>query len=252
MHHLHSTKISLSLFFVFLLSTAKAQYSTSSNLPDHDDKPYYFGIILGRNTSYHKLTYHPSFRNELSKVGSIQSSDGNGVQLGLHANLQLSRRFDLRFYPLNLIFANQKLTITDTSRNPNLLITQPNTIDEPVKLNETIMSFPLQIRFKSDRINNFRFYSVAGIKYDILLNYDNFSKITSIPFKPSDFGIETGIGFQFFFPYFILSPELKYSYGMNNVHSRAPQDQYSSLINKISNRMILFSLHFEGGIFNTR
>lgn len=250
MHHLHSTKISLSLFFVFLLSTVKAQYSTSSNLPDHDDKPYYFGIILGSNSSYHKLTYHPSFRNETSKVGSIQSSNSNGVQLGLHVNLQLSRRFDLRFYPLKLIFANQKLTITDTSLKANLLVTEPNTINDPLNLSETIMSFPLQIRFKSDRINNFRFYSVAGIKYDMLLNYGTFSNKTTIPFKRSDFGIETGIGFQFFFPYFILSPELKYSYGINNVHKRDPNEQYSTLINRISNRMIMFSLHFEGGIFS--
>jgi hypothetical protein len=235
MHHLHSTKISLILFFVFLLSTVKAQYSTSSNLPDHDDKPYYFGIILGGNSSYHKLTYHPSFRDASSNIGSIQSSDLKGVQLGVHANLQLSRRFDLRFYPFNLIFAYQALNIVDK-----------DTVTTP-RLSAVTMSFPLQVRFKSDRINNFRFYSLAGIKFDKIVD-NNFADVTRIPFKKSDFGFETGIGFQFFFPYFILSPELKFSYGVNNVHQRNPGEKYSKLIDRISNRMIMLSLHFEGGI----
>ena len=241
MHHLHSTKISLSLFFVFLLSTVKAQYSTSSNLPDHDDKPYYFGITLGTNSSYHKLTYHPSFRDASSNVGSIQSSENGGFQMGLHANLQLSRRFDLRFYPLNLIFSKQVLNIKNTS---------DSTLDI-APLNPVIMSFPLQIRFKSDRINNFRVYSLAGIKYDRILNR-GFSDETTIILKKSDFGIETGIGFQIFFPYFILSPEVKFNYGVSNIHKREPQDQYSALLNRISNRMIMFSLHFEGGILSSR
>jgi hypothetical protein len=220
------------------LSSAKGQFGSSANLPDHDDKSYYFGIMLGTNSSYHKLTYNPLFRDETSKIGSIESLKNGGVQLGLLANVQLSRHFDLRFYPLNLIFANQQLKITNTS---------DSILQEPT-LNAITMSFPLQIRFKSDRINNFRFYSIAGIKYDKILNGGTFSDKTTIKFKKSDFGFETGVGFQFFFPYFILSPELKFSYGLNNIHDRDSQEQYSKLMDRISNRMIMFSLHFEGGI----
>jgi hypothetical protein len=188
------------------------------------------------------LTYHPSFRDASSNVGSIQSSENGGFQMGLHANLQLSRRFDLRFYPFNLTFANQILNIKNTS---------DSTLDI-APLNAVTMSFPLQIRFKSDRINNFRVYSLAGIKYDRVLNGRKFSDETTIILNKSDFGIETGIGFQIFFPYFILSPEVKFNYGVSNIHKREPQDQYSALLNRISNRMIMFSLHFEGGILSSR
>jgi hypothetical protein len=111
------------------------------------------------------------------------------------------------------------------------------------------MSFPLQVRLKSDRINNFRVYTLAGVKYDFDLasnsgarNADNIVKV-----KKSDYGVEGGIGFQFFFPYFILSPEIKFSYGLSNVHSRDESLRYSSVIDKMNSRMILFSLHFEGG-----
>ena len=63
---------------------------------------------------------------------------------------------------------------------------------------------------------------------------------------PSDLSIEAGLGFQFFFPVFILSPELKISEGIKNIHSRDPNLQYSNVIDKLKSRMIIFSLIFEG------
>ena len=51
--------------------------------------------------------------------------------------------------------------------------------------------------------------------------------------NPYDWSIEAGIGFQFFFPVFILSPELKISNGIINVHHRDPNLIYSSTIDKL-------------------
>jgi hypothetical protein len=31
------------------------------NLRGHDDKAYYFGIVLGYNTSHYNITQHPVF-----------------------------------------------------------------------------------------------------------------------------------------------------------------------------------------------
>jgi len=111
------------------------------------------------------------------------------------------------------------------------------------------MSFPLQVRLKSDRINNFRVYTLVGAKYDFDLasnagarNSDNMLKI-----KKNDYGIEGGIGFQFFMPYFILSPEIKISYGLSNIHARDTELIFSNVVNNMNNRMLMFTLHFEGG-----
>jgi hypothetical protein len=111
------------------------------------------------------------------------------------------------------------------------------------------MSFPLQVRLKSDRIHNFRVYTLAGAKYDFDLasnagarNADELMKV-----KKGDWGLEAGIGFQFFFKYFILSPEIKISQGMSNVHVRDEALKYSNVVDQLKSRMILFSLHFEGG-----
>ena len=117
------------------------------------------------------------------------------------------------------------------------------------KVESIVMSFPLQIRLKSDRINNFRVYTLAGAKYDFDLasnagarNSENMVKV-----KKSDLGVEGGIGFQFFFKYFIFSPEIKFSYGLTNVHARDESLRYSNVLDKMNSRMIMFSLHFEGG-----
>jgi hypothetical protein len=111
------------------------------------------------------------------------------------------------------------------------------------------MSFPLQVRLKSDRINNFRVYTLAGMKYDFDLASNagarNAEEIVKV--KKSDFGVEAGIGFQFFFKYFILAPEIKISQGLGNVHVRDEALKYSNVIDQMKSRMILFSLHFEGG-----
>lgn len=243
MHNLFCSKIIVTFICLSLSFTSVGQLNTDLNLPDHDEKSYYFGIVLGSNSSYHKMTFKNELRNSNNPIGTIESLNKGGYQLGLLANLQLSKHFDVRFYPLYLSFSNQELEILDTAGNKF----NPTTID----LGSITMSFPLQIRFKSDRINNFRFYTLGGFKYDYTLNANN----NDFGIRRFDFSLETGIGFQFFFPYFILSPEFKIGYGLNNVYKPEPSFDTSTnslqiinSIDKMSNRMISFSLHFEGGI----
>lgn len=61
-----------------------------------------------------------------------------------------------------------------------------------------------------------------------------------------DYGVEAGIGFQFYFPVFILSPEIKISNGLGNTHSRDMNLKFSNTIDRINSRMVVFSLIFEG------
>jgi len=61
-----------------------------------------------------------------------------------------------------------------------------------------------------------------------------------------DYGIEAGIGFNFYFESFIFSPEIKISNGLGNIHSRDDQLKYSSVLDKMQSRMIVFSIHLEG------
>lgn len=213
------------------------------NLPSHDQKPYYFGIVLGYNSSHYNVTHHPDFLAG-DTIMTVNSLNSGRVHLGIQATWQVNERIDVRFYPLNLIFSEKKFKYTQSLPNPG-----DNQLEYIKKVESIVMSFPLQVRLKSDRINNFRVYSLAGFKYDFDLASNagarNAEEIVKV--KKGDFGVEAGVGFQFFFKYFILSPEIKISQGLSNVHVRDQSLKYSNVIDQMKSRMILFSLHFEGG-----
>jgi hypothetical protein len=242
MHNIHWRKITVAVLLLTLVYSSNAQRAVELNLPDHDDKPYYFGIVLGFNSSHYNITHHPYFLQR-DTISVVESKNSNRIHLGIMANLQLTRHLDLRAYPLNLIFSEKVFGYTQK------LPSETSSTSEKQSVESIVMSFPFQVRLKSDRINNFRVYTLAGMKYDFDLasnsgarNSDNIVKVNK-----TDYGLEGGIGFQFFFPYFILSPEIKFSYGLSNVHSRDESLRYSNVIDKMNSRMILFSLHFEGG-----
>jgi len=89
---------------------------------------------------------------------------------------------------------------------------------------------------------------MAGAKYETDLSSKARAKNADdlIKLKANDFGIEAGVGFNFYMRYFILSPEIKVSNGISNVHSRDPNLKFSNVIDKIQSRQIIFSLIFEG------
>lgn len=244
LQHLRRYRVGLVLVLsIFFAGGLHAQYRDYLNLPNHDEKPYYFGIVLGYNTSHYNLTHHPYFL-ERDTIQVVESQNSGRVHLGILVNWQATQRWDVRFYPLNLIFSEKVFRYTQSIPNPG-----ESELEQIQKVESVTLSFPLQVRLKSDRINNFRVYTLAGVKYDFDLasnsgarNAENIVKV-----KKSDFGVEAGIGFQFFFRYFILSPEIKMSYGLTNVHDRDESLKYSNVIDKMHSRMILFSLHFEGG-----
>ena len=242
-HILRSKIVGCILCLILSFTSSQAQLRQSLNLADHDEKPYYFGIVLGYNTSHYNTSHHPYFLGR-DTIQVVESLNSGRVHLGIMANWQVSNRFDIRFYPLNLIFSEKKFRYTQKYPNPG-----DDKLEQFQNVESIVMSFPLMVRLKSDRINNFRVYTLAGVKYDFDLaskagarNAENFVKVNK-----TDFGVETGIGFQFFFKYFILSPEIKFSYGLTNVHARDETLKYSNVIDKLHSRMILLSLHFEGG-----
>jgi hypothetical protein len=51
---------------------------------------------------------------------------------------------------------------------------------------------------------------------------------------------------QFFFPFFIFSPELKISQGIGNTLIYNPALQESTVLEKLLSRTFTISLHFEG------
>jgi hypothetical protein len=111
-----------------------------------------------------------------------------------------------------------------------------------------ITTFPLDVKFKSDRIGNFRVYMLGGVKADIDLasNAQKRKADDQVKIGKYSYGIEGGLGFSFYRKSVTVSPELKISNGLNNLHDRDPQLNYSRVLGTIQSRMIIFTIHLEG------
>jgi len=246
MLHIHRREIgSLRICFVFIILSLVASPTFAQErelyLTDHDSKPYYFGITLGANVASFHIEHHPRFL-QYDSVYTVNPEYTAGFQLGLLATARLSNRFEVRFNPM-LLFTDRgltyKLKYTD-------LFEQSDSVTK--KIESVITTFPLQIKFFSDRIGNFRVYMLAGVKADIDLASNARAKRAEelVKIQKYDYGIEAGIGFNFYFPSFILSPEIKISNGLKNIHSRDENLKYSNVLDRITSRMIVFCIHLEG------
>ena len=220
---------------------SSAQLRDNLNLPDHDDKFYHLGIALIYNNSHFQVSAHPSFIQQDSILSVNPLNTGGFGLAGLHT-LRISDHLEFRVVFPQLMFSYKNLKY-------NILSSTTGQQSEVTKQVESILlGFPVQIKFLSDRIENFRVYMLGGVnyQYDLASNAGARKAQDLVKLKPYDFSIEAGIGFQFYFPVFILSPELKISDGLINVHDRDPKLIYSSTIDKLNSRMIVFSLIFEG------
>ena len=247
MLYLHCTKkITLTLLItVGLLNCAFAQFSQSQleiNLSDHDSKPYYFGITIAGNSTRFQTSLHPRFLQNDSVLVAEPTNTG-GASLGLSGTLRLSNRFQVRFNP-QLFFADRSIRYKLSYPDPSSF----NETEVIKKVESITMSFPVHIKFQSDRIGNFRVYTLAGIKGDIDMASNARAKRAEelIKIEKNDWGPEFGIGFNFYFPTFIFSPEIKISNGSRNIHARDENLRFSSVIDCIQSRMIVFAIHLEG------
>lgn len=213
------------------------------HLPEHDEKRYFLGIGLIYNNSRFNITHHSVFLQRDSILAVNPENTGGFGLAGMHT-LRLSRRFEIRAVFPQLLFSYKNLTYNlkypDGGKDETSLMTK--------KVESILLGLPVHVKFRSDRIGNFRVYMFAGgkVEYDLASNARAKRAEELVKLKSLDMGIEAGVGFSFYFPVFILSPEIKISHGLINSHSRDENLKFSNIIDKLNSRMILFSLIFEG------
>ncbi|HKH61188.1 MAG TPA: outer membrane beta-barrel protein [Flavitalea sp.] len=236
--------VTVALFFIVAVAGNPAVAQLREiYLPDHDEKKYYLGIGLLYNVARFQVSQHPVFlESDSVLVTSPENSGGVGLA-GMHT-YRLSRRFEVRAIFPQLIFAYKNITYNlkypDGSKDETSVMTK--------KVESILVGLPIHLKFRSDRIDNFRVYLFGGAKfeYDLASNARAKRAEEIVKLKKIDMGVEAGIGFNFYFPVFILSPEIKISNGLINSHSREPDLKFSSAIDKLNSRMVVFSLIFEG------
>ncbi|MEO6314496.1 MAG: outer membrane beta-barrel protein [Chitinophagaceae bacterium] len=221
--------------------SAFAQLRDGLNLPDNDEKSYHIGIVVMGVSSRFQISQHPRFLQNDS-VLSVYPENTGGIGIGGMHTFRIGSHWDARVVFPQLLFANKVITYElKYPQSGEAAVTKKS-------IESILLGIPIQVKYKSDRIRNFRVYMMGGVKFETDLSSKARAKNADdlVKLKGSDFGIEAGIGFNFYMRYFVLSPEIKVSNGISNVHSRDANLKFSSVIDKIQSRQIVFSLIFEG------
>jgi hypothetical protein len=207
---------------------------------DQDQKPYYFGLSLSGVYSRFHIEHDPSFLQQ-DTILVAEPVNSPGLSLRLVAALNLSPRFELRFNP-GLIFTDRPIFYKLKYKDVDL------GTDVNKSVESIITTFPLSLKFKSDRIGNFRVYMLGGGKVDLDLasNAQKRKADDQVKIKKVSYGVEAGMGFNFYRKSVTISPEIKISNGVNDLHDRDPKLNYSRVLDRITSRMIIFTLHLEG------
>jgi opacity protein-like surface antigen len=226
------------LFFLSLgnVSAQRAQ-GHNFNYKDFQAKSYYFGITLGYNQSDYRVYHSKDFilNDSFSRAEAV---NGPGFNLGIVSNLKIGQYFDVRFLP----------TLSFVERNIRYAPPGGGTLAQTRRIESVFVEMPFQVRFKSVPYHDFRLFLIAGVKYVFDVASDSRTRQAAglVKIAPTDFQFEYGAGIQFFFPYFIFSPEFKVSQGINNVLIFNDQLEQSNILEKVLSRTFTISLHFEG------
>lgn len=212
----------------------------TKNYRHFDRKFIHFGFMLGVNTADYSTIYRP---NLLSNYGlySIENESQPGFQLGIISSMKLGHpSIRLRFIP-SLSFQERVLNYTYLEEDGFRTV--------PERTGSTNLDFPLLMKFRTLRYNNFASYIITGAQYTLDLQSKEFStQSPANPFlklKRDDLQGQIGAGVDFFLPYFKFGLELKLSHGLINGLYQ-DNTKLSTPIDKLYNRIWWFSLTFEG------
>jgi hypothetical protein len=234
-----SIKYLIILIFLFTAEKSFSQkYKKSQNLARYDFQKIHFGFTLGINElNFNVQKNSNTLTNDTLKT--IYTKSLKGFNLGIVSNLRLAKHFDLRFVPA-LIFGERNLTYG--------FIDSLNVNNEKVKkIESTMLDFPIYIKYKSERYNNFRAYVLGGIKYSLdLASQDEIDDEGQeiVKLQKNDFMGEIGFGLDFYLEYFKFSPQIKISYGLLNLLTK-DKSVYTESINNLSTNGWMLSFTFE-------
>jgi hypothetical protein len=231
LYRIFSHKV-IALCIVLLLSLKV----NAQNLPLFESSRWiHFGFSLGTNIPNFKYEFSDAFYSDTS-LKKVDIIGYPGITLGAISDLHLGEFFDIRAIP-SLVLSERRVSYEFTTFTDNKSI------------ESIFFEFPLMLKYKSVRHYNTRFYVLGGGKFSI--DFQSNANAARDPNNPMlalkryGYSYEFGCGFDFYFPFFKFSPELKLSKGINNIHVPY-NDEYNRIFKNIYSNYIFISLNFEG------
>ncbi|MDR1562018.1 MAG: PorT family protein [Dysgonamonadaceae bacterium] len=205
--------------------------------PYGDYKLYHFGITIGMNFQDVIITNSGIPTNGETWYATIPNYSP-GFSVGMIADLFLNPYMNLRFTP-QLLFGDKTFDFINPASGEHFQST--------VRSNYLMM--PLDLKFRSFRLNNYRPYILTGA-YSILDL--SLKKDDPVLLKPLDYGISIGLGSDFYLPFVKIAPEIRFCLGLSNIIEKNRSDltnrellKYTDAITRGVSRMIILTINFE-------
>lgn len=237
---LHFSKISLLLILFVIGLNLNAQRQKAKNLNDFDNRDYHFGFLLAYNSADYYMELKPSYFGTDSLI-SVQCFRQPGFNLGIIGSWNMNKNISFRFLP-DLSFQDRKIDYTFLKNDTTFkLVTK--------RVEATFLNFPINLKLRTDRINNIAFYAIGGIQFGIDMasqkDVNNSGENSIVKVKRTDWSYQVGGGIDFFLPYFKFGVELKYGRGIKNVLIQ-DNTKFADPISSLRSKMWTFSFTFEG------
>ena len=233
-------KITIFLFLLLHLFSGNifGQRHKLQHMPYADQQMFHLGFTLGLHTQDLILT-QSGYVNENGEVWFSEIPRYTpGFSVGMIGDMYLNRYLNLRAVP-TLYLGEEHFVFKEQSSRE----------EYATQIRNNYLSLPLHLKISTGRIDNFRPYFLLGGYGSIELGS---RKKQAVLLKPYDFGLELGVGCDFYLPLFKLAPELKFGFGLIDILEKDRADltdeslqKYARSLSKATQRMITLSFYFE-------
>lgn len=204
-----------------------------------DDETLHFGFSFHYINADYKFDLKPTWRDD--GYTRVESPFSHNVGLGLLADLKLTENLNLRLQP-SLRFMNIDVNLYKGEGN---LAT-----DYDPRVHRSDIGIPLLLKFKSDRKTNMRGYLLGGgeLVFNVSSNkrYEG-EKDGLIITDRTYLAYTAGIGFDIYFEFFKMSPEIRWVQSIGNLLDDHPNNTFNGIspLERLYMRSFQVSLYFE-------
>lgn len=224
-----------------------------------------YQLKLKENWQNYSIDYGDNI-NHLGELKSIRSNNSHGLSVSIPMDFRVNANLYLTFSPSFLFINNSGIEYMskDSNIEPIIRRTRHN-IGNITGTNFNSFEFPLSVKLRSDekylknKFNRYRGYILAGLRYSRLIGIDkeyqgwekqqNEAIPHPIIVKSSYPSWDIGFGADIFFPYFKLSPEIRFNQSFGNFldtgHNLAKDNKFMAPLQKAYLRNIYVSLTFQ-------
>lgn len=206
--------------------------------PYADQKLFHFGFAVG----LHAQDLILSHTGAVGPTGEVWFAEipsySVGFSVGVIGDRYINEYLNLRLSP-TFHFGEKQFTFKEQHTGEEF----------KTLVKSNYLSFPLTMKFSASRLNNMRPYLLAGV-------YGNFEigskRNTAIRLNQMDYGLEFGLGCNFYLPLFKLCPELKFSFGLKDLINKDRSDltdksllKFTDALSSGKARMVTLVFNFE-------